>query len=190
MSRRISLLLLAVICVLLGVSKRLSELQPSLTNSLLTLTTVNRLYGQRGYDFRPEYLKLLEDNWQASFESVDFIHHASSIITQINSWVQNQTHDRIKSLIPAGALDEYSRLVVLNAIYLKAPWLNSFSAEYTRPGHFHLSDGAVIQVPTMSQSNPENFSPLGLGAGSGPDRQVTCSVLPPSSPSDTLGGWP
>ena len=138
-------------------SQRLSELQHYLTNGMLTLTTVTRLYGQSGYDFRPAYLKLLEDNWQASFESVDFAHNASGITAQINSWVQNQTRDRIKSLIPARTLDWLTRLVVVNAIYLKAPWLNSFSVELTRPGPFHLADGTVIQVPTMSQPHEENF---------------------------------
>lgn len=135
---------------------RLSSLN-SLTNNVLTLTTVNRLYGQSGYAIRPAYLKLLEDNWGASFESVDFIHNAPNITTQINSWVQDQTHGHIQNLIPARALDEYSRLVLVNAIYLKAPWLNSFSRELTQPGPFHLSDGTVIQVPTMSQPPDENF---------------------------------
>jgi serpin B len=138
-------------------SQQLSELQLYLTNSLPILTTVNLLYGQSGYDFRPDYLKLLADNWQASFEAMDFEHHAPDITAQINSRVQAQTHDRIKGLIPEGALDSLTRLVVVNAIYLKAPWLHSFSADITQPGPFRLPDGAVIQVPTMSQPFPENF---------------------------------
>lgn len=137
-------------------STRLSYLN-SLTNSVLTLTTVNRLYGQSGYDIRPAYLKLLEDNWQASFGSVDFVHNASGITAQINSWVGDQTHGRIQDMIPPGALDWLTRLVVVNAIYLKAPWLHTFSDERTRPGPFHLSDGTVIQVPTMSEPPEETF---------------------------------
>ena len=129
----------------------------SLTNSVLTLTTVNRLYGQSGHDVRPAYLKLLKDNWQASFESVDFIHHASGITAQINSWVQDQTHGRIRNLLPAHTLDGLSRLVLVNAVYLKAPWLHTFSVGLTQPAPFHLADGTVIQVPTMSQPHEESF---------------------------------
>jgi len=137
------------------IDQALAEQRLGFTNNLLTLTTVNRLYGQNGYDFRPAYLKLLADNWQAPFEPVDF-HNAPAVTAQINSWVQDQTHDRIKNLIPADALNENSRLVLVNAIYLKARWLHSFSAEITKPGAFHLSDGTVLQVPTMSQPHTEN----------------------------------
>jgi len=138
-------------------SSRLPYLN-SLTNSVLTLTTVNRLYGQSGYEIRPAYLKLLADNWNASLESVDFVHNASAVTAQINSWVQDQTHDRIQNLIPDRALDKYSRLVLVNVIYLKAPWKISFSVDRTQPGPFHLSDGTVIQVPTMSQPHQEGFT--------------------------------
>ena len=129
----------------------------NITNSVLTLTTVNRLYGQSGYDIRPAHLKLLKDNWQASFESVDFEHNPSGITKQINSWLRDQTHGRIQNLIPASTLDEYTRLVLVNAIYLKAPWLQSFSDERTQPAAFHLSDGTVIQVPTMFQPPRDSF---------------------------------
>jgi len=137
-------------------SRWLSQIQFQLTNRLLTLATVNRLYGQSGYEIRPAYLKSLEDNWQSSFESVDFVHHASGLTAQINSWVQNQTHDHIKRLIPADALDDSSRLVLVNAIYLKAPWMHSFSTMLTQPKPFLLSDGAVVQVPTMFQFHAED----------------------------------
>jgi serpin B len=144
----------------------LAELRRSFTNSQLSLTIVNRLYGQGGYHFRPAYLKMLADNWQAPLETVDFEYNASGVTTQINSWVEDQTHGRIRDLIPRGALDQYSRLVVVNAIYLKAPWLHNFSVERTQPGPFHLSDGTVIQVPIMSQSHEENFL-LGYARRSG-----------------------
>jgi serpin B len=167
------------------IDQYLAQVRIGFTNSLLTLTTINRLYGQSGYDFRPDYLKLLEDNWQASFESVDFAHNASGITAQINSAVEDYTHDQIKNLIPDGAFDEYSRLVLVNVIYLKAPWLHSFSAELTQPGPFHLSDGSVIQVPTMSQPHEENFLVGYARRGDGwgfPGRGYTVIALPYKSP--------
>jgi serpin B len=47
-------------------------------------------------------------------------------------------------------LDADTRLVLVNAIYLKAPWFRRFepSATATRP--FTRADGRVLQVPTMS----------------------------------------
>jgi serpin B len=133
----------------------------------------------------PAYLKLLEDNWQASFESVDFVQNASDVTAQINSWVEDQTHGRIKDLIPPGALNDLSRLVLVNAIYLKAPWLHSFSSELTQPGPFHLSDGKVIHVPTMSQPHEENFL-VGYARREGPwallGHRYTVIALPYNCP--------
>jgi serpin B len=119
------------------------------TNEPLTLTTANRLFGQNGYDFRPAFLALLKDQYQAPFEPLDFIRNASGATAHINGWVENQTHDRIQNLIPSGALNRDTRLVLVNAIYLKAAWQNKFSERATQPQPFHLTGDAEADVPTM-----------------------------------------
>ena len=123
--------------------------QFGITNQLLTLTTANRLFGQQGYDFRPAYLSLLQNTYQAPFETMDFIKDAAGATTHINTWVEEQTRDRIRDLIPAGALDSYTRLVLVNAIYLKAPWNEPFSETATQPMPFHLAAVPAVNVPTM-----------------------------------------
>ena len=120
-----------------------------ITNDPLTLITANRLFGQQGYDFRPAYLALLNDTYLAPLETCDFIHDAAGATTNIDDWVGQETRDRIQNLIPAGALTRYTRLVLVNAIYLKAPWENKFQAAATQPGPFHLPDGTTPSVPLM-----------------------------------------
>ena len=68
----------------------------------------------------------------------------------INDWVEQQTHDRIEDLIPEGLLDELTRLVLVNAIYLKAPWETPFEKQLTAPGPFHRADGTTVDVDMMS----------------------------------------
>src|SRR6266567_1014666 len=86
----------------------------------ITLSIANRLFAQKGYDFRESFLALVKQNFGAAFELMDFVHDASGATQHINKWVADQTRDRIRDLIPAGALDETTRLVLANAIYLKA----------------------------------------------------------------------
>ena len=50
----------------------------------------------------------------------------------INGWVADQTEQRIPELLVQGVLTPESRLTLVNAIYLKAPWLTPFVAESTR----------------------------------------------------------
>lgn len=94
----------------------------SATNDPITLTVANRLFGQAGCDFRAPFLALVKDNYEAPFEALDFIKDAAGATKHINDWVDNQTRQRIRDLIPAGVLNELTRLVLVNAIYLKAPW--------------------------------------------------------------------
>src|SRR6266487_5169502 len=93
----------------------------------ITLTIANRLFAQKGYDFRQDFLSLVKQNYGAAFEPLDFVTDASGATQHINHWVADQTRDRIRDLIPANALNKMKRLVLANALYLKARWADSFS---------------------------------------------------------------
>src|SRR6266513_720495 len=115
----------------------------------IMLSIANRLFAQKGYDFREPFLALVKQNFGAAFELIDFVHDATGATQHINQWVADQTHDRIHDLIPAGALDETTRLVLANALYLKASWADPFSEKATGPEPFHVHGGAPADVSMM-----------------------------------------
>ena len=115
----------------------------------ITLNIANQLFAQKGYDFRNAFLSLVKQDYRAAFEPLDFVADASRATQHINKWVADQTRDRIRDLIPAGALDETTRLVLANALYLKAPWSDPFSENATHPEPFHVHGSAPVDVPTM-----------------------------------------
>ena len=117
----------------------------------ITLSIANRLFAQKGYDFREPFLALVKQNFGAAFELLDFVHDSSRATQHINKWVADQTRDRIRDLIPSGALDETTRLVLANALYLKAPWVDPFSEKATRPEPFHVHGSAPVDVPMMQK---------------------------------------
>jgi serpin B len=114
----------------------------------ITLSIANKLFAQKGYAFRPAFLSLVKQNFGAAFEPLDFA-NASAATQHINKWVADQTHDRIRDLIPGGALDETTRLVLANALYLKAPWASEFSENATQPELFFVHGGGPANVPMM-----------------------------------------
>jgi serpin B len=120
-----------------------------MTNDPIALVTANRLFGQAGFDFRAPFLAVLKDSYGAPLASLDFRKDATGAAKQINDWVATQTRERIRNLIPAGALNDMTRLVLVNAVYLKAPWLHEFDAGNTKPRPFHIGGGKVENVPTM-----------------------------------------
>jgi serpin B len=114
------------------------------------LNIANALWGQQGFAFQPEFLDTLALNYGAGMQAVDFA--ASDAARQtINDWVAEQTKDKIQDLIPEGALNDLTRLVLTNAIYFKAAWLLPFDEKTTQNDTFDLLDGSEVQVPMMRQ---------------------------------------
>jgi serpin B len=118
----------------------------------------NRLFGQQGYDFRPSYFKLLKDAFNAPLEVLDFVKDPNGAAKQINGWVAEQTRERIRDLIPPNALNEDTRLVLANAIYLKAPWAEEFQPSATQPQPFHLTGGQSADVPMMVRQDSFGYA--------------------------------
>jgi serpin B len=119
----------------------------------ITLNIANRLFAQKGYAFREAFLSLVKQNFGGAFEPIDFVANAAAATQRINKWVADQTHDRIRDLIPGGALDKTTRLVLANALYLKAPWASEFSDNATQPEPFHVRGGTPVNVPTMRKTD-------------------------------------
>jgi serpin B len=112
----------------------------------------NRLFGQRGYQFRQPFLALVKDDYAAPFEVLDFRDAAEPARGKINAWVEEQTRQKIRDLIPAGGVDKDTRLVLVNALYLKAPWEAKFEKATTQARPFHVRGVEAKDVPVMAQT--------------------------------------
>jgi serpin B len=113
----------------------------------------NRLFVQKRFVLRQPFVDLTRDRYRAPVESVDFT-QSEVVRGRINGWVEKQTKEKIRDLIPSGALDASTRLVLANALYLRAPWDKPFVKAATKDEPFHVAGGAPVPVPTMTlQSN-------------------------------------
>ncbi len=122
------------------------------------LNIANSIWGQEDYEFLNEFLDVLAENYGAGLRLLDFINAPESSRITINNWVSDRTEGRIEDLIPQGAIDTLTRLVLTNAIYFNAAWLNPFSEDMTGDGTFHLLDGSEVTVPMMTQTESFGYS--------------------------------
>jgi serpin B len=113
------------------------------------LNIANSIWGQRDFAFEGAFLETLARDYGAGLRLADFQRNPDEARRAINAWVSEQTEDRINDLIPPGAIDELTRLALVNAIYFKASWLEPFDPDQTKDGQFNLSDGADLTVPMM-----------------------------------------
>jgi len=112
------------------------------------LSVANALWGQKGYTFLPDFIRLTKDVYEGGLKEVDFV-KTEEARKAINHWVEEQTRDKIKDLIPEGALVSDTRLVLTNAIYFKSAWAEAFHEGATKKEDFHLGGGRKVQVPMM-----------------------------------------
>lgn len=139
-------------------AKQAEQLKQYAPRDPITLTVANRLFGQDGYEFRAAFLALAKDNYNAPFQPLDFVRDAAGATRTINGWVEDQTHKRIRDILPKGVLDDLTRLVLVNAVYLKAPWNEPFEVSATKPLPFHLAGGTEVEVPTMNAQHQFGYS--------------------------------
>jgi serpin B len=116
----------------------------------VALRIANAPFAQRDWAIEAAYLEALATRFGAGLRLVDYIGQTEAARRAINGWVEEQTEGRIPELIGAGVLDSSVRLTLVNAIYLKAPWLTPFVPEATRAAAFTRLDGSTIEVPMMS----------------------------------------
>jgi serpin B len=119
----------------------------------LTLRIANAPFSQRGMPLEEAYLTALAEAYGAGVRLVDYRSDPDGSRRLINAWVDEQTEHRIEELLPEDSVGALTRLILVNAIYLKAPWLIPFAEEATADGVFTRADGSTVDVPMMSAAH-------------------------------------
>lgn len=124
------------------------------------LAIANALWVEATYGVEPEFLDTLARGYGAGVRGVDFINESDASREQINAWVADETDDRIEELLPAGSIDDLTRLVIANAIHFDAAWRQTF--DRIGEATFNRLDGSTEPVEMMSRRGP---TPFGEGDG-------------------------
>lgn len=137
----------------------------------LRLRIANAAFVQRAWAIVQAYLDAIAASFGAGLRLMDYRDDPEAARKLINAWVSRQTAKRIPELIPKAEpplIDTLTRLVLVNAIYLKANWEIEFGREYTgeptEPRRFTRLDGSSVSVPTMSLQG-EQIVPYASGTG-------------------------
>ncbi|MBA3992143.1 MAG: hypothetical protein C0469_01355 [Cyanobacteria bacterium DS2.3.42] len=105
----------------------------------------NSAWFHQSVQVHPGFADHVQTQYAAECANLDF-GNGSSIQT-INNWVSQKTFGKIPSIVTQ--LTPANYFVLLNCAYFRARWSTPFQENRTLPRDFYLSDGNVIQVPTM-----------------------------------------
>ena len=113
------------------------------------LNIANSIWGQDGFNFEQAFLDNLAQHYEAGIYAVDFVQNPEGARNAINDWVAEETEEKIEDLIPEGAIDSLTRLVLANAIYFYGSWMHPFDQNATAEAPFFKLDGSEISVDMM-----------------------------------------
>jgi serpin B len=135
------------------------------------LKVSNTAWTQRGLELKPDYRDTLRDTFGATLDEADFQGDPHGARGRINQTVADQTAGKITDLFPRDTITRDTRLVLTNALYLKAEWAQAFPGDRTAEEPFTRDDGSTVTVPMM-HNDPYKDPEAKLGYAEGPGYQV------------------
>ncbi len=144
----------------------------------VTLTSANSVWLHSGAEILPSYLETLSGNYGAIARVRDF--NDKKVPGEINAWCSENTAGRIPSIV--GSIDPSTILMLLNALYFKAPWSSPFNEENTYEEEFHGVNSDVKRpfmhrFAKMSYYEKDGYKAVRIPYQGGHFRMVV--VLPP-----------
>lgn len=132
-----------------------AELKASLNNPdpKVQLSIANSLWTKESIPFKPEFLQLIQNFYQAEVKNLNFSNPTAP--SMINNWVNQSTNGKINKIVDV--IEPKTVFLMLNAIYFKGNWTEPFPTEATQLGPFTLLDGTQKQHPMMRHQNSASF---------------------------------
>ncbi len=113
------------------------------------LSSPNKIWPDVDYPFLESFIDIIKDYYYGGIEYQDYSNDPEGSRKEINCWVENQTNQRIKDLIPEGYITIETVMVLTNALYFLGQWIYEFNKDETKVADFKLSSGTMVKVPTM-----------------------------------------
>jgi len=125
-------------------------------NEEYNISTANALWPDVGFNLLQEFTDTIETYYGGKATEVEY-GDPTEAAEIINTWVEEQTNNLIKDLVPPSAIDPiWTKLILTNAIYFKGVWQIQFDEENTTEREFILPDGSTKQVETMKLVDTED----------------------------------
>mmetsp|Transcript_28907 Transcript_28907/g.46785 ORF Transcript_28907/g.46785 Transcript_28907/m.46785 type:complete len:425 (-) Transcript_28907:585-1859(-) len=127
----------------------LSQMLPKSENA--TIDSANALWVDREFPLNPGYVETVTKNASALISNVNFTEPESTSAV-INKWSNEQTRGKIPSIVkPDDIVPHMTKLILTNAVYLKAEWMTKFNNESTQTLAFFTDANSEVLVPFMFQ---------------------------------------
>ncbi|KAK1380221.1 Serpin-ZX [Heracleum sosnowskyi] len=122
------------------------------------LSFANGVWLDKSLALKPSFKHVVDNLYKAASHEVDFKNKAEEARHLVNSWVEKNTNDLVKEILPPKSLTRSTRLVLANALYFKGEWTNLFDADDTEDYDFYFLNDDSVKVPFMRMGGHQRIS--------------------------------
>ena len=123
-----------------------------------TLKTANAIWINNQSNILSEYQNTVEKYYLASSKSLDFNNKSQSSANEINNWVRKNTNNKIDKLVSPDNINNLTEIIITNAVYFYADWLEKFDKKDTKNQDFKILNGQNISIPFMNLTKSFNYT--------------------------------
>lgn len=107
----------------------------------------NSIWIRKGEEIENEYLDVITKQYLAKLDYLDFADPDSANV--MNNWIEEATNEKINDMITP-SLSTNAVLYLINAIYFKGDWAESFDKDKTFDAEFYNQNGEISTVKMMN----------------------------------------
>lgn len=115
----------------------------------LHVQIANSIWADKQISLRPEFIAQTQAHYQAQMAALDFRFEPEQSADVINDWISKRTNGLIQQVVNPKTV-EAAILFLINTVYFKASWKQSFYDVWTQKQDFFLTEKQVIQTAMIS----------------------------------------
>ncbi len=133
------------------------------------LEIADAIFYRHDFEVEQDFVKVNKNYYNAEVSALDF--GSPTAVDEINNWVAEKTHDKIKTIL--NEISPSHMMFLLNAIYFKGTWQKEFNTENTKELPFYTASGETVQAEAMQRLDTipylinDLFSAIRLDYGTG-----------------------
>lgn len=134
-----------------GIETLLNQLNTGVAAGVepVNLTLTNGAWISSQISVLQDFKTVLNQSYKANISSADFHLSPNTVRQDINHWVDENTLHQIPDLLPENSLNTQTKLVLVNTLYMRAPWSKPFDADMTYEAPFYGLNKSLRPVPFM-----------------------------------------
>jgi len=125
------------------------------------LEIANSIWPAAGSKLQKRFENIISGDYFSEIRPQDYARQPERARAAINDWVAEKTRDRIKDILTPGSVRANTKMVLVNAVYFKAPWLHPFGEYKTQDADFYVSAAEKRGVRMMNIIDQFEYADFG-----------------------------